>query len=146
MPAAARPAFDIKSTAWTLTALRLQLADAAGLRVALDERFAESPGLFEQEPLVIDLSPLREADAVLDWPTLLAHLRHHGMVPVGAQGGSVPQADTVGPARLAVAFAIGFGAGFGTWIKGEFGLNVHQLMMLQVRSILKQASGTIVKI
>lgn len=99
--AATRPAFDIKSTVWTLTALRLQVADAAALRLALDQRFAETPGLFEQEPLVIDLSPLCEADAAIDWPALLGHLRHHGMAPVGAQGGSAAQMASARDAGLA---------------------------------------------
>ncbi len=103
MPAAAAPpfVFDIKSTAWTLTALRLQVADASALRQALDERFGETPGLFEQEPLVVDLSPLRDADAALDWPALLAHMRHHGMLPLGAQGGSAAQMAAAREAGLA---------------------------------------------
>lgn len=99
--AATRPAFDIKSTVWTLTALRLQVADAAVLRLALDQRFADTPGLFEQEPLVIDLSLLREADAAIDWQALLGHLRHHGMAPVGAQGGSDAQMASARDAGLA---------------------------------------------
>jgi septum site-determining protein MinC len=99
--AATRPAFDIKSTVWTLTALRLQVADAAALRLALDQRFAETPGLFEQEPMVIDLSPLREADAAIDWQALLGHLRHPGMAPVGAQGGSDAQMASARDAGLA---------------------------------------------
>lgn len=99
--AATRPAFDIKSTVWTLTALRMQVADAAALRLALDQRFAETPGLFEHEPLVIDLSPLREADAVIDWQVVLGHLRHHGMAPVGVQGGSDAQMASAREAGLA---------------------------------------------
>jgi septum site-determining protein MinC len=99
-PAApAKPAFDLKSTAWTLTALRLQTADAGALAAALDARFADSPGLFDNDPVVIDLNPLREADAVVDFKALLPHLRRHGMLPIAAQGGS--------PAQMAAARAAG---------------------------------------
>ena len=90
---------DRKSTAWTLTALRLQTADAGALAAALDARFADSPGLFDNDPVVIDLNPLREADAVVDFKALLPHLRRHGMLPIAAQGGS--------PAQMAAARAAG---------------------------------------
>jgi septum site-determining protein MinC len=101
MPAAdlAKPAFDLKSTAWTLTALRLQVADLATLAAALDARFADSPGLFDNDPVAIDLSPLRDSDAVVDIAGLLPHLRRHGLVAIAAQGGN--------PAQMAAARAAG---------------------------------------
>ncbi|OYU97960.1 MAG: septum site-determining protein MinC, partial [Burkholderiales bacterium PBB5] len=95
----AKAAFDLKSTAWTLTALRLQTADLAALATALDERFADTPGLFDQDPVVVDLSPLREADEAIDFAALLPLLRRHQMVPVAVQGGS--------PAHTAAARAAG---------------------------------------
>lgn len=87
----ASPLFDLKSTAWWLTALRLHVADAAALGAALDERFADSPGLFDDEPLVLDLSPLRDGEAVPDFGALLAHLERHRMRAVAVQGGSEAQ-------------------------------------------------------
>ena len=95
----AKPAFDLKSTAWTLTALRLQTADTAALAAALDERFADSPGLFNGDAVVIDLAPLREADAVVDFVLLLPQLRRHGMLPIAVQSAS--------PRQLAAAHAAG---------------------------------------
>ena len=101
MPAAdlAKPAFDLKSTAWTLTALRLQVADLATLAAALDARFADSPGLFDNDPVAIDLSPLRDSAALVDIAGLLPHLRRHGLVAIAAQGGN--------PAQMAAARAAG---------------------------------------
>ena len=101
MPASpsAKPLFDLKSTAWTLTALRLQSADLAALVAALNARFADSPGLFDDDAVVLDLSPLREADSAVDVAGLLPHLRRHGMRPIAAQGGS--------PAQMAAARAAG---------------------------------------
>lgn len=95
----AKPAFDLKSTAWTLTALRLQVADLATLVAALDQRFADSPGLFDNDPVAIDLSALRDSVAVVDLAGLLPHLRRHGLAPIAAQGGN--------PAQMAAARAAG---------------------------------------
>ena len=101
--AQAKPIFDLKSTAWTLMALRLQSADLVALVAALDERFGDTPGLFDNDPLVIDLSPLREANAVVDIAGLLPHLRRHRLVPIAAQGGSDAQMAAARAAGLAEA-------------------------------------------
>lgn len=90
-PLPAKAPFDLKSTAWTLTALRLHTADRELLAQALDERFRDTPGLFDHDPVVIDLSPLREADVAVDYPALLTKLRQHRLVPVAVQGGSAAQ-------------------------------------------------------
>jgi len=99
----AKPAFDLKSTAWTLTALRLQTADTSVLAAALDQRFGDSPGLFDGDAVVIDLSPLRDGDAALDFASLLPVLRRHGMLPIAAQGGSPAQLAAARTAGLAEA-------------------------------------------
>ena len=67
MPTAApaKAAFDLKSTHWTLTALRLQTANIDQLVQALDARFAATPGMFDNDPVVIDLSPLRDLPPVI---------------------------------------------------------------------------------
>ncbi len=105
MPAAAsaKPVFDLKSTAWTLTALRLQSADLATLVAALDQRFADSPGLFDDDAVVLDFSALCESDAVPDLAALLPHLRRHGLLPIAAQGGSSAQMAAARAAGLAEA-------------------------------------------
>ncbi len=101
--APARAPFDLKSTAWTLTALRLQTADVDRLALALDQRFAATPELFDGDPVVIDLSPLRESDAPIDFEALLPHIRRHRMLPIAVQGGSERQTALAAAAGLAMA-------------------------------------------
>ena len=103
LPAPAKIAFDLKSTAWTLTALRLQTADLPALLAALDARFGDSPGLFDNDPVVIDLSPLRDSDARLDLAGLLPHLHRLGMLPIAVQGASPAQAAAARAAGLVEA-------------------------------------------
>jgi septum site-determining protein MinC len=106
----AKPAFDLKSTAWTLTALRLQTAHIPTLDAALTARFADTPGLFDNDPVAIDLSPLREGDAVVDFAALMPLLSRHGMVPVAVQGGSPAQTDAARAAGLVEALDAAPGA------------------------------------
>ncbi len=101
--APAKPFFDLKSTAWTLTALRLQTADLATLVAALDARFGDDSGLFDNDAVVIDLSPLRAGDAEVDIAGLLPHLRRHRLLPIAAQGGSASQMAAARAAGLAEA-------------------------------------------
>ena len=103
LPAPAKIAFDLKSTAWTLTALRLQTADLPTLLAALDARFGDSPGLFDNDPVVIDFSPLRDSDATLDLASLLPHLHRLGMLPIAVQGANPAQAAAARAAGLVEA-------------------------------------------
>jgi septum site-determining protein MinC len=91
--------FELKSAALTLLAVQLRTADLALLAAELDARFGATPGLFEQEPVAIDLSPLRESDEAVDMPALLALLKQHEMRPLAVKGGS--------PAQMAAALAAG---------------------------------------
>lgn len=99
----AKAPFDLKSTAWTLTALRLHTADLGALIEALDERFRDTPGLFDNDPLVLDLSPLRGLDTVPDFAALLPRLRAHHLVPIAVQGGSDAQTAAARAAGLVEA-------------------------------------------
>ena len=102
-PATGKPAFDLKSTSWTLPALRLQTADLGELSAALQQRFGASPGLFDGDPVVIDLTPLRDADARIDFAPLLDRLRSHRLWPVAVQGGSSAQTEAARAAGLVEA-------------------------------------------
>lgn len=94
----ASPVFELKSATLTLVSLALRTADLDALARELDAQAAASPGLFDQEPVVLDFSALRDSDAELDVDALVALLRRHGILPVAVKAGSAEQMQA---ARLA---------------------------------------------
>lgn len=83
--------FELKSAALMLVAVILKTTDRAALARELDERIADTPGLFERDPVVIDLSQVREADAAIDFPALIELLRERQMLPLAVRGGNEAQ-------------------------------------------------------
>lgn len=92
MPAAPTPAsFEIKSANLPLVALLLRTTDLQLLAQELAQRFDDIPNFFEQDPLVIDLSPLANtpaADTPIDFLTLTQLLRQYQLQPLAVKGGS----------------------------------------------------------
>src|SRR5438067_5930733 len=82
------PVFDLKSASLTLVALLLKTTDLAELAEELEHRFSDAPDLFDNDPVVIDLSPVCEAVDAVDFPALIALLRERKLLPVAAKGGS----------------------------------------------------------
>jgi septum site-determining protein MinC len=83
-------------------ALLLKTPDLTALALALGERYGETPGLFEHEPLCVDLSALSAQDS-LDFVALIAVLRGHGFNPMAVRGGSPEQHEAALLAGLAEA-------------------------------------------
>lgn len=83
--------FELKSAALMLVAVILKTTDRAALARELDERIADTPGLFERDPVVIDLSQVREADTAIDFPALIELLRERQMLPLAVRGGNEAQ-------------------------------------------------------
>jgi septum site-determining protein MinC len=90
---------ELRSAALTLIAVVLKTTDLDALAAELAQRASVMPGLFDDEPVAIDLSRVREQEAPIDFTALLALLRQHRMVPLAARGGSDEQ--------MAAAFAAG---------------------------------------
>lgn len=120
--AVATAVLDFKSASMSLVAVVLRSADLDELTAALDARLADTPDLFENEPVMIDLSqlpavtiepaepldsefqatlPLDETE--IDFQALLALLRRHGMQPLSVRGGSLQQTAAARAAGLSVA-------------------------------------------
>jgi septum site-determining protein MinC len=95
--------FEIKSATLPLVALLLKSPDLQRLSQELHARFGDVPEFFENDALVLDLAPLKDADAAVDFPALLALLRRYKVLPVAARGGSAAQMQAALQAGLAPA-------------------------------------------
>jgi septum site-determining protein MinC len=90
---------ELRSAALTLVAVVLKTTDLELLAAELEQRANQTPGLFDDEPVAIDLSRVRGVEAPLDFAGLVALLRRHRMVPLAVRGGNAEQ--------MAAAFGAG---------------------------------------
>lgn len=81
--------FEIKSANLPLVALLLKSPDLALLAQELQGRFGDIPDFFDNDPLLLDLSPLGEAQ--VDFRALVELLRPYKVWPVAVKGGSAEQ-------------------------------------------------------
>ncbi|MDB5826162.1 MAG: septum site-determining protein MinC [Variovorax sp.] len=97
--------FEFKSATLPLIAVILKTADLAVLAEALDAQLADSPDFFEQEPVVIDLSLLKESGAAadIDFALLRSLLARHQTQPIAVRGGSELQNIAARAAGLSLA-------------------------------------------
>jgi len=98
--------FEIKSANLPLVALLLKSTDLAALSADLAGRFGDIPDFFDNEPMVVDLSPLQAAGhggADVDFAALMNLLRTYRVLPVAARGGSAAQMRAALAAGLAAA-------------------------------------------
>ena len=79
--------FEIKSANLPLVALLLKSTDLAALADELKARFADIPEFFDNDPLVIDLTPLK-GEGEVDFGELLHLLRGYKVMPVAVKGGT----------------------------------------------------------
>lgn len=81
--------FEIKSANLPLVALLLKSPDLALLAQELQGRFGDIPDFFDNDPLLLDLSPLGEAE--VDFRALVELLRPYKVWPVAVKGGNEEQ-------------------------------------------------------
>lgn len=98
-----RTSFDLKSALLPVVAVVLKTTDAAVLTAELALRMADAPGFFDNDPVLIDLALVREADNPIDFPALVALLRSHHTVPVAVRGGNAEQMQAALAAGLTAA-------------------------------------------
>jgi septum site-determining protein MinC len=94
--------FEIKSANLPLVALLLKSTDLAALADELKTRFSDIPDFFDNDPLVIDLAPLK-GEGEVDFGELLHLLRGYRVMPVAVKGGSEEQMKAAALKGLAVA-------------------------------------------
>jgi septum site-determining protein MinC len=100
VPSANVPAvFDLRSASLTLVSLVLKTADLDELSREMQQRFGDTPNLFDNDPVVIDLAALGEAQDGIDFGALVSLLERHKLRPIAVKAAS--------PAALEAAAAAG---------------------------------------
>lgn len=108
LSASAPTSFEIKSANLPLVALMLKSTDLDRLARELAQRFGDMPDFFDNDPLVVDLSPLASADpdglpTALDFGVLIGLLRNYRLQPLAVRGGSSDQLSAALSAGLILA-------------------------------------------
>ncbi|NMM07936.1 septum site-determining protein MinC [Polaromonas sp.] len=95
LPATSSSTFEIKSANLPLVALLLKSTDLAALARELTVRFGDIPDFFDQDALMIDLSPLQtsenSAHGDIDFPSLISLLGSYQLVALAVKGGNDAQ-------------------------------------------------------
>ena len=99
---AERPSFDLKSAQLPVLSVVLRSTDMQALTQDLASRLADDPDFFDNDPVLIDLSQVREAGESIECVALVDALRAHRTVPVAVRGGS--------PGQMEAAHALGLTA------------------------------------
>jgi septum site-determining protein MinC len=79
--------YDIKSADLSMVALMLKTVDVDAVSKALQRQLAQSPGFFDQDPLIIDVSGLdHQQELCIDFTGLIAALKAHALMPLAIKG------------------------------------------------------------
>jgi septum site-determining protein MinC len=89
--ASAPHAYEIKSASLPLVSFLLKTPDISLLQADMSRRLGATPGFFDNDPVVIDLSVLEDPHQVLDLPSVCLMLRTHQMLPVAVRGANEHQ-------------------------------------------------------
>ncbi len=84
-------AFELKDTRLPLITVVLHQADVGVLAAELQQRLGDTPNFFDDDPVVIDLAPLRERAEPVAFAELALALRQHRMRPALVTGGNARQ-------------------------------------------------------
>ena len=101
--APATAAFALRSAALTLVCVVIKTTDLSRLAEEMETRIGATPELFDNDPVAIDLTPLREATETIDFQALITLLKQHRMLPIAAKGGNTQQMADALAAGLAEA-------------------------------------------
>ncbi|PUE61792.1 septum site-determining protein MinC [Limnohabitans sp. Rim8] len=89
--AAAPHAYEIKSASLPLVSFLLKNPDTSALQADMARRLGATPGFFDNDPVIIDLSVLEDPNNQLDLPSVCLMLRTHQMLPVAVRGANEHQ-------------------------------------------------------
>ena len=98
--ASAPHTYEIKSASLPLVSFLLKNPDTSALQADMARRLGATPGFFDNDPVVIDLSQLDDPHHLLDLPSVCLMLRTHQMLPVAVRGANEHQLASAHKAGL----------------------------------------------
>lgn len=93
--------FELRSASMTLVVVALKTTDMDAIEAELNVRFADTPDMFNHDPVVIDIAHAEGDPLALDYGRLVALLRRFNMVAAALRGGT--------PEQMAAAAGAGLG-------------------------------------
>lgn len=100
-------AFKLKAGLFTLTTFHLFNVDPSGIQQQLKPLIEQTPNFFQQLPIILDLSSLKNnSSQLIDFPAIISCLRRYGLIPVGIRGGNTEQQTLGIQAGLALLSSI----------------------------------------
>ena len=95
--------FELRSASMTLVVVALKTTDMVTIERELTARFADTPEMFNHDPVVIDIAQAEGDPLALDYARLATLLRQFKMVAAAVRGGSPEQMAAAAEAGLGEA-------------------------------------------
>lgn len=95
--------FELRSASMTLVVVALKTTDMAEIEREMTTRFADTPEMFNHDPVVIDIAQAEGDPLALDYAALSTLLRRFKMVPAAVRGGTPEQMAAAAEAGLGEA-------------------------------------------
>lgn len=95
--------FELRSASMTLVVVALKTTDMVAIERELTARFADTPEMFNHDPVVIDIAQAEGDPLALDYARLNVLLRQFKMVAAAVRGGSLEQMAAAAAAGLGEA-------------------------------------------
>ncbi len=95
--------FELRSASMTLVVVALKTTDMSVIERELTARFADTPEMFNHDPVVIDIAQAEGDPLALDYARLSGLLRQFKMVAAAVRGGSPEQMAAAAEAGLGEA-------------------------------------------
>ena len=95
--------FELRSASMTLVVVALKTTDMVAIERELTARFADTPEMFNHDPVVIDIAQAAGDPLALDYTKLASLLRQFKMVAAAVRGGSPEQMAAAAEAGLGEA-------------------------------------------
>lgn len=94
--------FELKGIMTPLTVLRLLSTDTVSIENELQTKISQSPVFFQDSPLVIDITALKEKQNAINMPSLVRLLRKSGLTPVGLKSSNDTQKEIASSLQLGI--------------------------------------------